>query len=144
MRKVFLKIVLLVVFAVLCEGVFLFAQNASGRFDESNFYYFNFTVEKVYLHRLGYVVNYRTGANRIATTYIPTTWFNTIGGRGEVIYLGSGMEWPSMIVYYKDGEFSHVRLRLRRNMLHETWGVVPLATNIDEHFQDLEEVKLEF
>jgi hypothetical protein len=118
---------------------------ASGRFDESNYYYFNFTIEKVFVHRLGYVVNYRTGSNRITTTYIPHDWFNTIGGRGEVIGLGSGTEWPSMIVYYKDGEFAHVRLRLRQNRLHETWGDVPLNANIDDHFLNvIDEIKVEF
>ena len=137
------KIFLLIVLVALCQVFFVFAQNTT-KYDESDYYYFNFTIEKIYIHRLGYVVVYRTGSNRIATTYIPHEWFNTIGGKGEVIGLGYGPEWPSMIVYYKDGEFSHVRLRLRRDRLHETWGVVPLTANIDENFQDLEEVKLEF
>ena len=139
------KIVLLVVLVTLCQGFFLFAQNTGNRFDESNYYYFNFTIEKVYIHRLGYVVMYRTGANRITTTYIPHEWFNTIGGKGEVVGLSSGQEWPSMIVYFKDGEFSHVRLRLRRDRLHESWGVVPLTAKIDDEFLNaINEIKLEF
>ena len=141
MRKIVLKIVLLIVLAALCQGTFLFAQ--STRYEESNYYFFNFSVEKIFLHRLGYVVTYRTGGNRIASTYIPHSWFNTIGGQGEIVYLGTGSEWPSMIVYYKDGEFSHVRLRLRKNRQHETWGVVPLTAAIDENF-DVEEVILQF
>ena len=145
MRKIFQKIVLLAVLLSLCGGTFLFAQNTGRKFDESNYYFFTFTIERIYVHRLGYVVMYRTGSNRITTTYIPHEWFNTIGGRGEVIGLGPGSEWPSMIIYYKDGEFSHVRLRLRRDRLHETWGVVPLNANIDDEFLSVtNEIKLEF
>ena len=135
------KIILLVVLAaLLCQGTFLFAQAQK----ESDFYFFNYPIEKIYAYRLGYMVVYRGNSNRMSRTYIPEDWFSTIGGRGEIVGLGSGHEWPSMTVYYKDGEFSHVRLRLRRDRTHESWGMVPLNINIDEYFQNLEEVKLEF
>ena len=119
-------------------------QSSSSRYKESEYYYFNFPIEKVYAYRLGYVVLYRKGTNQMARTYVPSEWLSTIGGKGELIMLGSGSEWPSMSVYYKNGEFSHVRLRLRRARAHETWGIVPLNVNIDEYFQNIEEVKLEF
>ena len=138
------KVLLALVLAALCNGAFLFAQDTTPKYRESEYYYYNFTIEKIYASRLGFMVVYRRGANQFARTYVPHEWFNTIGGKGEIVYLGSGSEWPSLIVYYKDGEFSHVRLRLRRDRSHETWGVVPLNVNIDEHFQDLEEVRLQF
>ncbi len=74
---------------------------------------------------------------------MPMEWFNTIGGKGEIVYLGSGPEWPSMIVYYKNGEFSHVRLRIRRDRNHQSWGIIPFNVNADSLFQDIEELKLE-
>ena len=74
---------------------------------------------------------------------MPIDWFNTIGGKGEIVYLGSGPEWPSMIVYYKNGEFSHVRLRIRRDRTHLSWGIIPFTVNADSLFQDIEELKLE-
>ena len=146
MRKIVLKIVLLAVFVTLCEGALLFAQSSTRTYDESEYYYFNYTIEKIYLHRLGYMVVYRRASNRLSRTYIPHEWFNTIGSgsKGEVIYLGSGREWPSMIVYFKNGEFSHVRLRVRREKTHESWGIVPLNVDMDEFFQDIEEIKMDF
>ena len=137
------KLVLFIVLISLCQGAFLLAQT-SQMYEESEYYYFNFTVEKVYVHRLGFVVTYRGISNYIRRTFIPHEWFRDPDGKGEIIYLGSGKEWPSMTVYYRSGEFSHVRLRVRHNKLHETWGVVPSNTNIDEYFRDLEEVRLEF
>ena len=138
------KIILLVVLVVLSVGPALFAQQKAPKYKESEYYYYNVPIEKVYTYRTGYIVIYRKSANLMARTYIPSNWFTDIGGKGEIIGLGSGSEWPSMTVYYKSGEFSHVRLRLRRARSHETWGVVPLNINIDDYFKGIEEVQLEF
>ena len=138
------KLLLLVVLAAFCLGGSLFAQEKKSKFKESEYYYFNVPIEKIYVYRLGYMVVYRKGVNQMARTYIPGDWFVEIGGKGELIAMGSGREWPSMTVYYKNGEFSHVRLKVRRSRSHESWGVVPLSLNIDEYFKDIEEVKLEF
>ena len=137
------KIVLLAVLTALC-GTFLFAQQSTPKYQESDYYYFNVPIEKIYSYRLGYVVIYRKGANQMARTYIPANWFTDIGGKGEIVGLSSGKEWPSMSVYYKSGEFSHIRLRIRREKWHETWGMVPLNVNLDEYFEDIEEINLEF
>ena len=137
------KITLLVVLAALIIGGPLFAQQSS-KYKESEYYYFNVPIEKIYSYRLGYIVIYRKGINQMARTYLPYDWFSEAGGKGELVGLGSGKEWPSMTVYYKSGEFSHVRLRVRRHKSHASWGVVPLTMNIDDYFKDIEEVKLEF
>ena len=139
------KLILLVVLAALGQSVTLFAQQSTAsKFKESDYYYVNIPIEKIYSYRLGYVVIYRKGINQMARTYLPSEWFYDTAGRGELVALGPGKEWPSMTVYYKSGEFSHVRLMLRRNRSHETWGVVPLNVNLDEFFDGIEEVKLEF
>ena len=138
------KSVLLVVLAALCLGGSLFAQQTHHKFKESEYYYFNVPIEKIYSYRKGYIVLYRKGVNQMARTYLPGDWFASVDGKGEYIGLGSGHEWPSMSVYYKQGEFSHVRLRVRRHRSHETWGVVPLNVNIDEFFEGIEEIRLEF
>jgi len=143
MRKALLRIILFLALAVFSQGDFISAQTTS-QWKESEYYYFNYTIEKIYIHRLGYIVVYRRASNKLERTYMPVEWFNTIGGKGEIVYLGSGMEWPSMIVYYKNGEFSHVRLRLRKYGQHMTWDVVPFNVNIDEYFKDIEEVKMVF
>ena len=128
--------------ATLIPGMALFAQDIGNR-AESGYYFYTVPIEKIYLYRLGYIVLYRTNSNGIGRTYIPHEWFASSGNRGELIYL-SGSEWPTMTVYTKDGEFSHVRLRLRRERLHLIWNAVPQAANLDEYFQDIQEIKLQF
>ena len=138
------KFVLLVVLAVFCLGGSLFAQQKSSKYKISEYYYFNIPIEKIYTYRKGYIIIYRKGVNQMARTYIPHDWFTDATGPAEEFALGGGREWPSMSVYYKNGDFSHVKLRLRREKTHETWGVVPLNINIDEFFEGVEEVVLEF
>jgi len=142
MRKAILRICLFLALTVFSQGDFLSAQTSS--WNESEYYFFNYTIEKVFMHRLGYIVVYRMASNRLARVYVPHEWFNDIGGKGEIVYLGSGKEWPSMIVYHKKGEFSHIRLRLRQNRNHESWDVVPFNVDIDKFFEGIEEIKMEY
>jgi hypothetical protein len=122
----------------------LFAQNVPAD-QQSEYFYYNVPIEKVYPYRLGYVIRYRKGASDMATVYLPREWFNDAAGKGELIYLSSGPRWPYLSVYYKDGEFNHVRIYLRRLRSHETWGNIPLGVNLDEHFANVEEnFRLEF
>jgi len=136
------KIFLLVGLILLIQGASLFAQQKFSR--ESDYYYFNVPIEKIFAHKLGYVVIYRKGVNQMTRTFLPIEWFTEMAGKGEISALGPGKEWPSMTVFYKNGEFSHLKLFLRRSRAHETWGVVPLNADIDHLFKDIEEVKLEF
>ena len=137
------KIIILVILAIVCQGMFLYAQ-APNFTNESEFYFFNFTIERIYPHTLGYVIFYRTNRNIIAHTFLPREWFVESGGKGAMAFLTSGSEWPSMSVFYKNGEFSHVLVRVRRNRAHQTWGMIPMHINVDEHFRNVTEPRLQF
>jgi hypothetical protein len=124
----------------------LAAQNESSSSDgkQSDFYYVSVQIERVYPYRKGYVVSYRQGINRVGTTYLPEEWFHGAASKGELLYLPSGQEWPHLVVYYNSGEFSHVRLYLKKDRGHPTWGNIPLNVNIDDRFEDTGDFKLEF
>jgi hypothetical protein len=141
------KIIVAVVFAaILAAGSPLFAQQNSREGQESEYYYINISLEKIFPYRAGYVVQYRKGGSvgRLATTYLPMEWFTYSAGKGEIVALTRGQGWPTMSVYYKNGEFSHVRLYVHRQMTHQTWGVVPQNVNIDDRFQNKDTIQLEF
>jgi hypothetical protein len=61
-----------------------------------------------------------------------------------MVYMTSGSEWPSMTIYYKNKEFSHVRLKVRRAIGHESWGNIDQGVNIDDRFENVEDIKLEY
>jgi hypothetical protein len=138
MKKFFFALVIL---AALSAP--LFAQKFSeGK--ESEYFYVNVPIEKVYAYSKGYVVQYQKGLGQMARAYLPLEWFNGATARSELIYLGTGPAWPSLTVYYKNGDFSHVRLTVRRAVGHETWGTIPQGTNIDDRFENVEDLRLEF
>jgi hypothetical protein len=118
-------------------------NQASGE-KQSEYYYVNVPLDKIYPYRRGYVVQYRKGVTGQARTYLPLEWFHDAAGKGELIRLEPGTTWPSLSVYYKNGEFSHVRLYVRREAAHESWGNIPQGVNIDEYFDNVDTIKLEF
>jgi hypothetical protein len=135
------KLIVAVVFAVImAAGSPVFAQERQ----ESEFYYVNIGVEKIYPYRNGYVVQYRRGAYMMDRVYLPMSWFTNSGSKAEIITLPPGKAWPSMTVYYKSGEFSHIRLYVHRANSHPTWGVVPQNVNIDSYFEGVEDVQIKF
>ena len=137
------KILSITVLMLLIFGSSLFAQQRNV----SDYTFVNVSIERIYAHRLGYVVIYRIGPAplQLASAFIPGYWFTEPGGRGQLINLAdTSNAWPSMSVFTRNGEFSHVRLRVRRSRAHQTWGLVPQYANIDEHFQGIEEIRLRF
>ncbi len=128
----------------------VFAQDAGTRNNagisaenESDMFYVNIPIEKIYPYQKGYVVLYRNNT-RLAQTYIPIEWFSGPEGKADLIRLGSGKRWPYLTVFYQNGEFSHLRLYVRREVTHETWGNIPVGVNIDDRFEGVETIILEF
>ena len=130
-------------FAVLLGLILSITQAyAQNNFQESEFYYVSIPVERIWLYRDGYIVVYQKGFN-LVRTYIPIEWF-TPAGKAEYIYLNTPGAWPHMSIFYRNGEFSHVRLYARRERAHQTWGTVPFHVDLSEYFRNIEEVHLEF
>ena len=127
----------------LATAIPVFAQDAGAR--NSDFYYVNVPIEKIYPYRKGYVVAYRNNIDEVLHTYLPYEWFFTIGGKGDIISLGAGNSSPYLTVFYKGGVFSHVRLYIRKEANHPSWGSIIYELNLDEHFDpEAEDLKLEF
>jgi hypothetical protein len=102
------------------------------------------SVERVYPYRKGYIVKYRKGANQTADAYLPLEWFQGVGTKADLVQMSSGTDWPHLTIFYRNGTFDHLRLYVRKERSHETWGNVPLAVNIDDRFEGIEDLKLEF
>jgi hypothetical protein len=125
----------------------LFAQDNQGgqtkKFkSEAEVYPRTIPIERIYSSRKGYVVQYRKGINQIGRVYIPMDWFEGIAGKADLVTIPMGKSWPYMTIYYKDGAFNHVRLYVVRERTHQSWGLVPLTTNIDDRFEGVEELEL--
>ncbi|MDR1412170.1 MAG: hypothetical protein LBI91_08185 [Spirochaetaceae bacterium] len=138
-----LFILILTVFPALAQETD--SGSSSKKFENESEYYPVFVqVEKVYNYSKGYIVVYRKGPFQMANAYLPLEWFNGASGKGEVVRQGSANTWPRLVVYYKDGELSHVRLYVHRDRNHETWGVARASKELDSKFENVENLKLEF
>ena len=138
MKKLIVAVVFVAIFAA---GLPVFAQSKQN---ESEFYYVNVSVERIYFHRNGYIIQYRKGSHQLARAYLPLEWFAGVANKGEIVSLPGGRGWPSLTVYYKNGEFSHVRLYVHPLNSHQTWGSVPQNVNLDSNFENIEDIKLSF
>ena len=138
------RLVVAVVLALLITaGSPVFAQRIPAG-SESEYYYVSVSLEKIWPYRMGYVVQYRRGPYNIGRAYLPAEWFTNAASQGEIIILPAGNAWPSMTVYYRNGEFSHVRLYVHRMHTHQTWGNVPQNVNIDSEFDRIDTINLRF
>jgi hypothetical protein len=146
-----MKVRILITFFAVILAVFpAAAQDAdsgssSKKYENESEYYPVFVqVEKVYNYSKGYIVRYRKGPFQMANAYLPIEWFKGTSGKGQIVRQGSANTWPRLVVYYKDGEFSHVRLYVHRDRNHETWGVARASDELDGKFENVDEPKLEF
>jgi len=138
------KLTVAAVFAVLLiMGSSVFAQD-NRKDQQSEYYYKNISLEKIFPYRNGYIVQYRRGIKTIEKAYLPMVWFTNSASKGEIVTLPPGKAWPSMSVYYKDGKFSHVRLYVHHIPNHQTWGVIPQGVDIDSAFENVDDLQLKF
>jgi hypothetical protein len=126
------------------------AQNTDKKFaGEGDLYPVNIPIVKIYPYHEGYVVTYHSGP-KSNNVYIPNSWFVRKGlADGEFpkaarFLLGPGTEWPHMVVYYRDGKFERLRLYVRKENFHESWGNINGSVNLDAQFEGIEDLPIEF
>jgi len=109
---------------------------------ESEFYYVNVPVLRVFPWRLGYYVIYRRAGLKTGEAYIPHLWFDRRDNRA-VLYLTDTNITPYMTLMLRNGEFDHVRLVLPKNQNHTVWGILSPGAPIEDKFK-IEALDLEF
>ena len=115
---------------------------------ESDYYARTIRIEQVYPHKLGYKLLYATGQLTFATTSLPQKWFSQASApkgemaRGQTVW-GNDPSYPYMIVFWKNGKFSHVRLFLRSNLHDLSYGVIDPREDPTESF-NVDDISLEF
>ena len=120
---------------ILAAGLLLVASLPSFAQEKKTYpkdaYYKAVAIEKIWMHPLGYVVQYWTSKSQIATAYVPFTWFNEgINSKADLIY-GNGPGFPYMVIYWVDGKFDHLRLLVSENTADLSWGVASGAASLD-------------
>jgi len=140
------KLFLLAFFGFMAIGVLPIAaqEDKWGKANTSELYYVNVPIEKVFTYRKGYIVVFRKGSNSLGTAYIPYGWFKVHVRKAELVQLGDGPLWPCMTVFYKEGKFQGVRVYVAKRSSHQTWGMLPSTTNVDDRFENVESIDVGF
>ncbi len=133
------KAILLVTAFVLVFGVFA-AVPASAA--ESDLYYVNVQILKIFSHKLGYYVIYRRAGLKAGEAYIPHGWFDRRDSRAILNLTNENIN-PYMTIMMKNGEFDHVRVVAKKDTRHVTWGTISEAAIPAEKF-NVEKLNLEF
>jgi hypothetical protein len=104
---------------------------------------------KIYPHKKGYVFTYRKNSIETGRLFFPYEWFqktsaNEEPAKGLLRVLGQGDAWPRASLFYRDGQFSYVKLYIRRDVAHESWGSISSGANFDADFENADPPVLNF
>jgi len=139
-----IKFLAAVSFLSLAAG--LSAQNeASGAGTENtdrnsgdSLYVFHLNADRVYLHNDGYAIQYKKDMNVNRMAYLPMKWFYFDKEKNktlaEVVLLEPGRTWPHAVFFYRNGALDHIKLYIRKEMAHPSWGMMQPYTDYKDLF----------
>ena len=99
------------------------------------------SIMKILNHALGYKVLYLKSSMEVGEFYVPHSWFKA-GGKAELV-LGNGPAFPYFSVFYRNGEFDHVKIYAAENIGHLSWGRLKRQVGDSSKFE-VETLDLEF
>lgn len=121
--------------------LFVAALVSAQRWPTSEFYPKSLRVSKIYSHTEGYKLVYEKNNRQLGVMYIPIEWFYEAGGKAEIVY-GYDEAYPYITIFYRNGEFHHLRLYVRK-MPHPSWGVLVATRDISDLF-DVDQPEVEY
>ena len=135
---------ILAVMLLLAVSLPSFAQQAySSATNPKDAYYKTVPLLKVWMHQLGYKLQYWTSKSQVADMYIPYTWFNQgINSKADIIY-GIEPGIPYITIFWVDGKFDHVKLYVHDSFNDLSWGVLSGSADLTSKF-NVQEVPKEF
>lgn len=111
---------------------------------KSPYYAKTVVLTRVFQHKLGYKVFYMANDMTNREAYLPMELFQP---REDVtrssISEGNGTAYPYMTIFWKNGEFSHIKLYIKKDHNDVSWGAFVNPDTHDENFKNAE-LKFDF
>ncbi len=124
---------------LLLAGLIAGTSAVAQQNDEPEMYARSFYIHRVYPNRLGYRIIYSNDSGNRHELYVPLSWFRHDNDMQTAeLRHGRNEAYPYMEVFWRDGEFSHMKIFVRRDYTHESWGSWDAPDNVDELF-DIDE-----
>lgn len=136
------KSLLRFVFLIFVFGAFIAVPLSAQKIEQSDVYYFNVPIVKVFVHSKGYYVIYRKPDLKSEEAFIPHKWFSPSDGRAMIQTINNRVN-PYLSVYLKGGKFNFAKLALPENVKHPIWGMLKSPKEYDDKFNN-ESIELKF
>lgn len=107
--------------------------------DQSEYYVKTVPVYKVYIHKSGYIVTYESETLKGHNLFIPYKWMaetNENGQKKAVEIDGNDPSFPYIDIYWKNGQFSHIKLFLKSSKQDPSWGILSDPDKFNDKFTD--------
>jgi hypothetical protein len=114
---------------------------ASAQEQDPEIYVKTVGIMKILNHALGYKVLYLKSSMDVGEFYVPHSWFKA-GGKAELV-LGNGPAFPYFSVFYRNGEFDHIKIYAAENIGHLSWGRLKAQVGDSSKFE-IDTLDLEF
>jgi hypothetical protein len=101
---------------------------------ESEYFVKSVPILKVYPHRDGYRIIYMKSNSDLADFYVPMRWFGSDPSSKAQIVYGDEAAYPYFSVFWKEGEFDHIRLYLEEDKTSPSWGNMPETARLSDKF----------
>lgn len=125
------KTMLLILSFVIVFGCFAALPAAS---EESDLYYINAQILRIFPHKLGYYIIYRRAELQTGEIFVPIEWFDRRDSRA-ILNLIEGDLNPYVTFVMRNGEFDHIRVCAMKDIQHGTWGTIAENAIPAENFQ---------
>jgi hypothetical protein len=135
------KSVLVLLTFILLFGFFA-ALPAASESKESEYYYVNVQILKIFPCKLGYYVIYRRAGLQTGEYYIPQKWLDRRDSRA-VLNLTEQNVAPYLSIMMKNGEFDHIRIVASKDINNPTWGQINQSSIPADKF-NVEKLALDF
>lgn len=122
--------------------VFSFAAALPAAAEESDMYYVNVQILKIFPLHEGYYVIYRRSGLKTGEAYIPKAWLDRRDQRA-VLNLTDQNVSPYLSIMFKEGEFNHVRIVASKDIRDPTWGSMVERNDQSDKFK-IEKLDLQF
>ena len=129
------KIVVISLILLMVVAMFAFAE-------ESTMFVKTMPIIRIYSHRMGFKVLYLKNNFTLGEFYVPLRWFDEAAAKGLLVK-GLEAEYPYFSIFWKDGEFHSVKLYVKENLQHATWGTLGREEDVTGKF-DVDSLVLEF
>ena len=98
---------------------------------------------KVWMHPLGYVLQFFNSHSQLSNIYVPLTWFNKgVNSKADIVY-GNENSYPYVSIFWVDGKFDHIIIYALDYFDAPSWGVLEEVTDRSSQF-NIEEVPRDF